>query len=291
MKYVSFPSAVMLAGVAQLLSKAGIDTDDLQITLDMEAPYLLLYDEGTYRTGAGLFTCKWINQLYLLPKGFRLVETRLPQGAVPAFLRTHTSVLLHLEVANNLRHMVVFDAYRQGRYEFINLKSETSREPDHLSLSMPMLKRRLKETVILLTLEPCSPEPSNIPSLLLQTMDTIKHYYADLLKHRELTVTREELQELHKPLFRALMQDMLPMAALIGDASLLAELEELRHDYTHIFYKENMIQAALYDFLPRGSIARCLIWMRENVMDRYYTYVPEAPMFEVSKEEEKNRLV
>lgn len=267
MKLVTLPAGGILTGLAAMLALMGHDTDDASLALRMEAPYLLVHEEGQYRTGARLYHPRWIN-LYLNSIGFRLVCKQLPCADVESLLRSLPTAMVTLRFSRQSNHPAVFTSYAGGLYEFVNIKGSRSPEPDALSLSKPMLKRRLDPVVRVHHLERCEPVAANYVPLLLQTLDNLAHYQRELLAARELTVTRAQLQELHTPLFRALMTDMLPMMALTGDGTLAEELRLLQHDYTHIFTPNSPKTVPLSERLPASAIVRCLSWFREDVIDR-----------------------
>ena len=64
MKYMTFNSSCSYAGLANLLSFYGIDTEDRKIALDMDLPFLFDCKDGYYSSGPMLQGGKWFN-LYL----------------------------------------------------------------------------------------------------------------------------------------------------------------------------------------------------------------------------------
>lgn len=268
MKYITFPASGILAGIAQMLTHYGLDVEDRDIALGMEAPYLLLHEGEAYYAGSGLYRPQWL-ALYLQPRGLRLRETTICKDGVPAFLRSNSPAMLTLTLEKGVRHPVIFEHYENARYEFLNIKRryDTS-EIDSLSLSTYMLKKRLDEEVIILTLERCEPAPADPIPYLFRTLNTLDQYCDALLAARELNVTRESLQEL-APIFRAIMQDMHPMAVLIGDRTLAEELRYLMHDYRHIFF-DGQVNVLLRERIPKSSIRKCLSWLREDIIDRLF---------------------
>lgn len=269
MKYVTLKGGAMLAGTANMLGLHGIDTSDTAIARGMEAPYLLLEEDGVYMTGAGLCRPKYLNY-YLNPRGFHMSEVKLRRNEVGAFLRKQRTAMLRLNLTSGVRHPVVYCGYADKKYVFINPKPKYSTEPDTLFFSSPMLKSRLDEEVTLYLLEECPPTPVDFKALLLRSLDTLPKYMNDLLAAREKVVTLEELNELHRTIFRPLMADMLPMSDLIHDDILKAELQLLEHDYRHVFIGEVQQKIALYERLPRKSMRLCLHWLYEDILDRLY---------------------
>lgn len=271
MKYIHFDASGMLAGLAALLECCGHDTEDIQIALGMDAPWLFLKDGDEYIAGRGLYTPRWMN-LYLRPLGFRLSEMTLPKEDILCFLRQHQPSLLQISIDRGIQHPALCTAYENSRYCFLNVKTEFSPEPCQISLSRPMLLRRLEDSVSVLWLEKCPPEAVDFVPLLVSSLQTLTDYEHDIMKACTRTVTRQELDALRKPLFRALMTDMLPMAHLLQQTAFCEELRQLHHDYRHIFTPNSPESVELWQRLPRSSIRQCLAWMRENIVDRLYEH-------------------
>lgn len=271
MKYVHFEGSGLLAGLANMLEHLGHDTEDYIIALSMDAPWLFIKEGDAYLAGQQLYTPRWLD-LYLKPRGFHIAEILLPKTQVAAFLRQHQPAMLPLTVEKERLHPVIFTGYEDGRYLFDNIRSENTPEPEHLSLSVQMLARRLEEQVTIFTLEKCPPEPVDFLPLLLTSLQNLADYEAALMTVCARTVTRWEFNDLRTPLLRALMVDAGPMARLLNQPALAAELHLLHHDYGHVFTRLSPPSLLLSERLPRSSIRKCIGWMRENIIDRMYDH-------------------
>lgn len=269
MKYITFAGSGMLVCLANLLEQLGYDTDAQTIALEMETPYLLLHEDGMYKAGVRLYDLQHMN-MYLHTHGFHMDQKVLPQRDVFSFLRSHKPVMLSIEVQKHVHHPVVFSGYENGRFQFVNIMQKNTPEPETMSFSHDMLKRRLPEAVTVYTLCTCPPSSSDYQMLLLRSLDTLESYLNDVLAARELCVTPSEYRKLQDTLFRPLMQDLLPLTALTGDEILFEELRLLNHDYRHVFIWPDQTSAALYEHLPKNSIRQCIGWLRENIIDRLY---------------------
>lgn len=51
MKYMSFNSSFSYTGLANILLLNGVDTEDREIALEMQLPYLFAKEDGVYRSG------------------------------------------------------------------------------------------------------------------------------------------------------------------------------------------------------------------------------------------------
>lgn len=271
MKYVTFPAAGTLAGVAAMLECLGYDTDDRAIALGMNAPWLFVKEGERYLAGSSLYQPRWLD-LYLMPMGFHMTEIALPKENVPAYLRACKTAMLPMNITKDIKHPVVFTEYADGRYAFTNIKRENSDEPDAFSLTTAMLKRRVADHATIYSLKECPASRVDFIPLLFESLDHLASYQADVLEALKQTVTREKLHLLSKRIFHALMQDLLPMAELANDAELAYELCLLNHDYRHIFTRNSPATVTLDEKLPRSSICQCITWLREDIIDQLYAH-------------------
>lgn len=271
MKYIHFEASDMLAGVANMLECCGHHSEDYQIALGMDAPWLFLKKDGCFLAGQGLYKPEWLN-LYLLPKGFCLTQILLPKDEIPAFLRSHPPAMLTMYMDRGSCHPVVYTRYENMRYLFTNIKAANSPEPDQLSLSRTMLLRRLDDEVPVLTLEKCQAQPTDFIPLLVQSLHTLLDYESAIMEACSRTITREDMASLRTPLLRALLVDMPPMALLLRQPVLYEELRLLHHDYRHVFTRNSPQTVDLWEHLSRSSIRKCISWLMENIKDRLYDH-------------------
>lgn len=269
MKTITFTAAGMVTCLANMLECYDVEAEGAEIALGMEAPYLFLHEDGQYYAGSRLYRPKWLN-LYLLPRGFRMEEICLPRDSIPAFLRPLRTAILPLHIDKAGSHPVVFTGYASGRYSFVNIKQADAPEPATFSLTTAALKRRLAENTTVFTLENCPPQRVDFIPYLLTSLRNLDRYWTEFLRIHPQTVSRAELGALRTPFLRALMQDMQPMAALIGDFTLAEELRHLNHDYRHIFTHNSPDTVPLYEKLPKSSVKKCILWLKEDIIDRLY---------------------
>lgn len=267
MKYLTLESAEHLAGIANMLELQGHDTEDYLIALGMEAPYLFVADNTGYSAGCKLFHPQWIN-LYLQPLGFQLKKNLVDADMLPIYLRTSGPAMLNMNIGKGLMRPVVCCSYAGGKYNFINIKPESSTAADTFTITTPTLKRRLSESVSVYTLERCAPASVDLIARLLASLHALNTYLPDVLNARKRTVTREEFADLQEHLFRPLMQDLLPMTPFMNDFMLTEELRLLNHDYRHVFTLNDHGPVMLEFKLPRYSIRQCVMWYREKIIDR-----------------------
>ena len=80
-KYMTFNSSCSYAGLANMLLRYGVDTQDREIARDMKLPFQFAYEEDEYRAGPMLQGAQWFN-LYLHPRGLEMRETEVPAQMV-----------------------------------------------------------------------------------------------------------------------------------------------------------------------------------------------------------------
>lgn len=267
MKYITFSGSGLLTGLSIMLSRFGIDADAQQIAFGTEMPRLFLHKDGQYYAGSRLFQPEWMN-LYLNALGLHLSVHHLIRREAPAFLRSHAPAMLALTVSPQHVHPVVFTGYQNGRYEFLNIRKALSPEPDALSLSADMLRRRLTDDVTAYTLEACERRTADFAPLLRASLHALTDYQNELLKLCTQTLTREQFFALKQPFLRALLQDAYPMAVLLEDVVLSEHLRELNHRYRHIFVRAGESSAVLSDYFSKRMLCRCILWLQENIHDR-----------------------
>lgn len=275
MKHITFISGEMPAGLANMLEQLGFDTDDRAIALGMEAPYLFVHEDGRYRAGVGLFQPKWFN-LYLHPLGFHMAKVVLAKAQVGAFLRSQPTAMLYMQLGQCAKRLAVYTGYAEGRYCFINIKTPASREADSFTLSLAMLKRRLGDNVAVYTLEKVPAQAVDFLPLLESSLEVLKKYRVDLFEGRARTVSREELRTMHTPLFRPLMQDLLPLQILTNSLSMEDTLLELDHRYRHIFTENIRGPVLLAERLHSLPIRNALQWLTEEIIDRMYAHTTDS---------------
>ncbi len=270
MKYVNLADAHLLAGLAMLLESHGIDTEDLIIARTMEAPYMILRENGRYLAGASLYRPDLL-AIYLRPLGFELRMTHLPRKEAMQLLRTLPQAICTVSLDRSSCRLAVYEGFADGRYHFHHLKPRDSNEPEQDALTGPALNRRLPDEVTIYTLESCPPQPVSVIPYLKASLQNIDDYRLTLREHQRDTVTREQFYADYWPLLKPLAHDLLPLVSLIGDKTFANELTELNHEGRHVFYHGSPDVAVINDQIHWYSIKCCLDWLQENLLDRLYS--------------------
>ena len=176
MKYMTFNSSCSYAGLANLLSLRGLETEDRAIALDMGLPYLFAREDGRYLAGPMLQGKRWFD-LFLLPRGFIMEERTVRREDAESALTASGPAMLGLRVRPGEKHAVIYEGRRAGCLRFLNNKRRDSEEPDYLDLSPQELAERLDGSVVIGTVAPIAPEPVDRRPLLSASLGTLEQIF------------------------------------------------------------------------------------------------------------------
>ena len=221
MKYMTFNSSCSYAGLANLLSLRGLETEDRAIALDMGLPYLFAREDGRYLAGPMLQGKRWFD-LFLLPRGFIMEERTVRREDAESALTASGPAMLGLRVRPGEKHAVIYEGRRAGCLRFLNNKRRDSEEPDYLDLSPQELAERLDGSVVIGTVAPIAPEPQ----ALREAMDPLfRPLLLDGVTMLEL-LGEEEVRGMLRTLQRQLLTAVREKTALRLDLALLEEAAE-----------------------------------------------------------------
>lgn len=227
MKYMTFNSSCSYAGLANLLSFHGIDTEDRVIALKMGLPYLFAYEDGQYLSGPMLQGAKWFN-LYLNPLGLTLSERSLSREEVCPYLQANPPAMLGLRVSPESKHAVIYTGQKDGLYQFLNNKRQNSPEPETLSLTESDLLSRLDEQAVVGALERTAPTPVNYRPYLEKSVLVLQ----DLEREINAFCTQEQfpdsLRGSMNNLFRPILLDGMTMLELLEETEIAEPLRIIR---------------------------------------------------------------
>ena len=221
MKYMSFNSSCSYAGVANMLERYGVDTDDRSIAMAMKLPYLFAKKNGIYMAGPMLQSADWFN-LYLNPIGFEMIERELPAQQVAGYLKQQKVAMLGLRVDENGKHAVVYIGARGGKLVFLNNKWQHTKDPERITLTEEQLLSQLGDTAMIATLKRTEPKQIQFAGILENSVAVLRQNVAQI---RELCGRNTTVSELRKELntiFRPLLLDGITMLQL-GEQTQLAE--------------------------------------------------------------------
>lgn len=227
MKYMTFNSSCAYAGVANMLERLGVETDDRTIALEMRLPYLFAYENGAYLAGPMLQSADWFN-LYLHPRGFHMEETTLPSDRLADYLIQQETAMLGLQMGDHEKHAVVYMGYETGRFLFLNNQWENDPAPASVSFTEEELQARSGAASRVATLKKVQPEETDLAGRIRRSPDVIRRNLAEIrsLCGRAQTVAalRSELNRL----FRPLLLDGITMLELLGGEELARQFSAVQ---------------------------------------------------------------
>ena len=228
MKYMHFKASCSYAALASIMELNGVDTEDYIIALEIKLPWLFAKEDGAYRSGPMLQGAKWFN-LWLLPRGYRMVEKLTAQEALCAYLRSHKPAMLGLQTAQG-KHAVVFTEY-DGAYRFLNPTRENSGEQTELSLSEKELLTSVDRETMVGFVVPAEAEPQDLTPYLSASASVLQENRAAIEAFAAEQHVPEDYPPAMNSLFCPLLLDGITMLELAGETALARELTALQQQF------------------------------------------------------------
>lgn len=228
MKYMTFRSSCSYAGLANLLSFYGIDTEDRDIAFQMHLPYLFSREDGAYLSGTMLQGAKWFN-LYLNPLGFTLSERRLGREEVCSC--TCFPAMLGLRVSAESKHAVILTDRKDGNYTFLNNKRADSPEPEVMNLTEADLISRLDESVVVGHLKRVTPSATDYRSCLKESIQVLRSLWNEINTFCRREESAASLEEAMNRLFRPILLEGITMLELLGETEIIVSLREVQRHF------------------------------------------------------------
>lgn len=228
---MTFRSSCSYAGLANLLSFYGVDTEDREIALQMQLPYLFACEDGRYLSGPMLQGAKWFN-LYLNPLGFNFSECRLDREEICAHLQTNCPAMLGIRVSPERKHAVIYTGRENHRFQFFNNKRQDAPEPKTLSLTEDDLSARLDKWVVIGHLVQIAPTSVDFRPYLkdsIRVLQSLQRQINDFCVRKQ---TATSLQAAVDDLFRPLLLDGVTMLELLGETA--GPLRELQTQFLNV---------------------------------------------------------
>ena len=237
MKYMTFNSSCSYAGIANLLSFYGIDTEDRTIALEMGLPFLFDYEDGRYSSGPMLQGAKWFN-LYLKTVGYTMTETEVAKEQLCDYLRDLQAAMLGIYVSERNKHAVVYTGMRDGKFCMLNNKWEQSDEPDTLLFSEQELLRRVDETVTVAVLRKAACETVKTEGMVTHSVAVLQSLAKEIADFCSQERSPMDIRSSMNTLFRAILLDGITMLDLIGETQISQKLKTVQGQFMNAV-KEN----------------------------------------------------
>ncbi len=237
MKYMTFNSSCSYAGIANLLSFYGIDTEDRTIALEMGLPFLFDYEDGCYLSGPMLQGAKWFD-LYLNPIGYTMTEKEVNKEQLCDHLRGLQIAMLGVYVSERNKHAVIYTGMKDNKFCMLNNKWEQSDEPDTLLISDEELLRRVDETVTVGVLNKTACETVKTESMAKRSIAVLQSLEKDIAGFCSQERSPAEIRASMDTLFRAILLDGITMLDLIGETLISQKLKIVQGQFMNAV-KEN----------------------------------------------------
>lgn len=225
MKYMHFKASCSYAALAEIMGIIGVDTEDYKIALEINLPWLFSKEDGAFISGPMLQGAKWFN-LWLLPRGYRIVEETVNREMVCDYLLTRKPAMLGIQTPYG-KHAVVFTKH-DGKYHFINPTHENSGEHTELSFSEEELLSSVDQEIVVGFVVPTEAVPQTMTPLLKDSISVIRENCAAI----EVFASEKHDPNAYIPmmntLFRPLFLDGITMLELAGETALAQEFTALQ---------------------------------------------------------------
>ena len=241
MKYMTFNSSCSYAGVANLLSFYGIDTEDRTIALEMGLPFLFDYEDGRYFSGPMLQSAKWFN-LYLKTIGYTMTEKEVNKEQICDYLRDLQYAMLGIYVSERNKHAVIYTGMKDGRFCMLNNKWEQSDEPDTLLLSEQELSQRVDGIVTVAVLEKTACETVKTESVVKRSIAVLQSLAKEIADFCSQKKSPMDIRSSMNTLFRAILLDGITMLDLIGETQISQKLKIVQGQFMNAVKENNPLQ-------------------------------------------------
>ena len=228
MKYMHFKASCSYAALAAIMEIIGVDTEDYKIALEIKLPWLFSKEDGAYISGPMLQGAKWFN-LWLLPRGYRIVEKAVNNAQLSEYLRTHKPAMLGIQAPYG-KHAVVFTKY-DGTYHFINPTHENSGESTELLFSEEELLSLVDQETIVGFVVSTEAEPQSLAQYMYDSITIIRENCADIEAFSAEKHDPNAYFPVMNSLFRPLLLDGISMLELAGETTLAQEFTALQQQF------------------------------------------------------------
>lgn len=229
MKYMTFNSSCSYAGIANMLERYGIDTDDRSIALAMKLPYLFSQSDDVYLSGPMLQTSEWFD-LYLNPIGYQLMEERVSTSNIDEYLNAQETAMLGISLGEKGKHAVVYNGRDSDLFVFINNKWETEEAPNEIRLTAEELKSKIDPNVHVATLRKIPPKSIHFTPKFHSSIAVLRENLEDIIRVSDTQETVANLRSKLNTLFRPLFLDGITMLHLIGESALADDFSKLQQE-------------------------------------------------------------
>ena len=241
MKYMTFNSSCSYAGLANLLSFYGIDTEDRTIALEMGLPFLFDYENGCYFSGPMLQSAKWFNR-YLKTIGYIMIEKPVDKEQICNHLRDLQYAMLGIYVNERNKHAVIYTGMKDGKFCMLNNKWEQSDEPDTLLFSEQELLQRVDEIGMVAVLNKTACETVKLKSMAEHSIAVLQSLAKEIADFCSQEKSSMDIRLSINTLFRAILLDGITMLDLIGETQISQKLKTVQGQFMSAVKEDEPLQ-------------------------------------------------
>ncbi len=245
MKYMTFNSSCSYAGLANLLSFYGVDTEDRKIAIEMGLPYFFDFENGIFSAGPMLQGEKWFN-IYLNPLGFTWKEQEIEKTELCPMLRRMGYAMLGVYVSDRNKHAVIFTGLKDDKFHFLNNKWEQTDESDALLLTENELFNHVDDTALVGYLVKTGRKPVCKNELLKRSESTLIKLFDEIQTFCSDEKSVSELRSSMNTLFRPILLDGITMLDLLGQTALGDKLRTVQGQYMRALRENRPLRLKQY---------------------------------------------
>ena len=249
MKYMTFNSSCSYAGLANLLSFYGVDTEDRKIAIEMGLPFLFDYEAGCYLSGPMLQGEKWFN-LYLKTVGYTMTEKEVGKEQICSYLRDLQYAMLGIYMSERNKHAVIYTGMKDGKFCMLNNKWEQVDEPDMLLLTEQELMQRVDEIVMVANLNKAECETIETKHLLSHSVSVLRALAEEIAVFCSQEKAAMDIRMSMNTLFRAILLDGITMLDLIGETQISQKLKTVQGQFMNAVKENKPLQLNQYLDIP-----------------------------------------
>lgn len=269
MKYMHFNSSCSYTALAILLEDKGIETEDVDISIEIGLPWIFAEKDGIFLSGPMLQGKEWFD-LYLNPKGLCLNEDHIKKENIPSYLKAHGKCMLGVYVqGNGGKHAVVFHKY-DGQYHFYNPIKDGSDAPTEIVFNETQLLQALDDITIVASILECPKSNYDKRKILDQSTLVLRKLYSEIEKFSKRPHSDEEYKEAMDVIFRAILLDGITMLEISGQNKLAESFRKIQHDFL-VFMKGNK-KGILADTISLEEFQKLVLWYEKLIMEKRNIY-------------------
>ena len=261
MKYMTFNSSCSFAGIANMLDKCGIDTNDKDIALAMKLPYLFHFADDVYMSGSMLQTAEWFD-LYLNPIGYSLTEETVAKDHLVDYLLNKNVAMLGIYVDEDEKHAVIYIENNSNSITFLNNKWENDSSPELIKLTPAELLKSVDNEVVVATLKKIQPTTVDFSTKLTTSLEVARANLNEILNVSKCKTTVGELRTKLNTLFRPFFLESISMMKLIGENELCDDFSSLQREFLTAIRQDANTILFLKDYI---SIEKLIISVEKYI--------------------------